>query len=91
MAGFYSNENFPMQALMELRRLGHEVVTSIDAGKANRAVPDPEVPAFAEADARILLTNNRLHFLRPIRTEAEITLESYRLSESTSRLRLSRT
>ena len=39
---------------MELRRLGHDVITSLEAGKANSAV----------TDGRILLTYNRSHFLR---------------------------
>jgi hypothetical protein len=47
MARFYSNENIPIQVVMELQRLGHDVVTSLDAGKANSAVPDSEVLAFA--------------------------------------------
>ena len=53
-----------MQVVAELRRLGHDVVTSLDAGKAHSAMPDAEVPAFAVADGRILLTHNRHHFLR---------------------------
>ena len=64
MARFYSNENLPMQVVTELRRLGHDVLTSMDAGKANSAVPDVEVLAFATAEGRILLTHNRRHFLR---------------------------
>lgn len=40
------------------------VITSLDAGKANSAVPDAEVLAFAVAEGRILLTHNRRHFLR---------------------------
>jgi predicted nuclease of predicted toxin-antitoxin system len=64
MARFYSNENIPAQVVTELQRLGHEVVTSLDAGKANSAVPDAEVLAFAAAEGRILLTHNRRHFLR---------------------------
>jgi hypothetical protein len=44
--------------------LGHDVITSLDAGKANSAVPDAEVLAFAVAEGRILLTHNRRHFLR---------------------------
>jgi uncharacterized protein with PIN domain len=64
MARFYTNENIPLQVAMELRRLGHDVVTSVDAGKANSAVPDPEVLAFAAAEDRILLTHNRRHSLR---------------------------
>ena len=53
-----------MQVVTELRRLGHDVLTSMDAGKANSAVPDVEVLAFATAEGRILLTHNRRHFLR---------------------------
>ena len=64
MARFYTNENIPLPVVAELRRLGHDVVTSPDAGNANSAVPDAEVLAFAVADNRILLTHNRRHFLR---------------------------
>ena len=64
MARFYSNENFPRQAVEELRRLGHDVLTSFEAGNANRSVPDGEVLDFAGSQDRILLTQNRLHFLR---------------------------
>jgi predicted nuclease of predicted toxin-antitoxin system len=64
MARFYTNENVPVQVVAELRRMGHDVVTSLDAGNANSAVPDAEVLAFAVADGRILLTHNRRHFLR---------------------------
>ena len=64
MAHVYSNENIPVQVVTELRRLGHDVITSLDAGKANSAVPDAEILAFAVAEGRILLTHNRRHFLR---------------------------
>jgi len=64
MVRFYSNENTPMQVVTELRRLGHDVLTSMDAGKANSGVPDAEVLSFAAAEGRILLTHNRRHFLR---------------------------
>ncbi len=64
MARFYSNENIPLQAVTELRRLGHDVLTSLDAGQANASVPDLEVLAFAVAESRILLTHNRRHFLQ---------------------------
>ena len=40
MARFYTNENIPLPVVVELRRLGHDVVTSLDAGNANSAVPD---------------------------------------------------
>jgi hypothetical protein len=64
MGRFYTNENIPAQVVAELRRLGHDVVTSLDAGEANSAVPDDEVLAFAAAEHRILITHNRRHFLR---------------------------
>jgi len=33
MARLYSNENLPNQVVRELRRLGHDVLTSADAGR----------------------------------------------------------
>ncbi len=64
MARSYTNENTPAQVVLELRRMGHDVLTSLDAGNANASVPDAEVLAFAVAQDRILLTYNRRHFLR---------------------------
>jgi hypothetical protein len=64
VARIYSNENISIQVVTELRRLGHDVLTSLDAGKANSAVPDLEVLGFAAAEGRILLSHNRRHFLR---------------------------
>jgi predicted nuclease of predicted toxin-antitoxin system len=64
VARFYSNENIALQVVIELRRLGHDVLTSLEAGNANASVPDPEVLAFASSRQRILLTHNRRHFLK---------------------------
>ncbi len=64
MARFYSNENFPQGAVEELRKLGHDVLTSLEAGKANQRIPDEEVLAFATNENRILLTLNRKHFMK---------------------------
>jgi predicted nuclease of predicted toxin-antitoxin system len=64
MARFYSNENIALQVVLDLRLLGHDVLTSLEAGNANASVPDPEVLAFACARDRILLTHNRRHFLQ---------------------------
>lgn len=47
MADLYANENFPMQAVRELRRLGHDVLTSHETGNSNMAVPDEDVLRFA--------------------------------------------
>ena len=56
MARFYSNENIALPVVTELRRLGHDVLTSLDAGNANSAVPDNQILAFAVAESRILLS-----------------------------------
>ena len=62
MARLYSDENFPFQVVAELRRLGHDVVTVRETGKANRATPDAEILEFAVMERRALLTMNRKHF-----------------------------
>jgi len=64
MARFYSNENFPLPAVLELRRLGHDVLTSQDAGNAYRAVSDEAVLSYAHQRERAVLTLNRRHFIR---------------------------
>ena len=46
MTRLYSNENFPLPVVEELRRLGHDVMTSQEAGQAGRAVSDETVLAF---------------------------------------------
>ena len=63
MAKLYSNENFPFPAVVELRRLGHDVLTVSEAGKAEQAIPDEEVLAFATEQERAVLTINRKHFV----------------------------
>jgi hypothetical protein len=63
VARFYSNENIALPRVVELRRLGHDVLTSLEAGNANAAVPDSEVLEFAAREGRILLSHNRRHFL----------------------------
>lgn len=64
MARLYSNENFSFQVVEELRRLGHDLLTIQETGKANQRFPDEEVLAFASADNRVVLTINRKHFIR---------------------------
>jgi len=73
MARLYANENFPLPAVEELRRLGHDVLTSYDSGRAGQAVPDEDVLAFAVAEERILITLNRKHFVRLHQTHADHT------------------
>jgi hypothetical protein len=62
MAHFYANENFPQPVVEELRRLGHDVLTVLETGKAGISWPDREVLEFATAQNRIVLTMNRRHF-----------------------------
>ena len=64
MARFYSNENFPLPSVEELRRLGHDVLTIHETGQAGQAVSDEDVLASACAKGRALLTLNRKHFVR---------------------------
>lgn len=64
MALLYSNENFPRPTVDELRRLGHDVLTLAETGRAGQAMPDPEVLLFACVSGRTLVTLNRKHFIR---------------------------
>lgn len=64
MARLYANENFPLPAVEELRRLGHDVLTTQDMGQAGQATSDEAVLAFACSEGRALLTLNRKHFVR---------------------------
>lgn len=64
MARLYSNENFPRQVVEALRRLGHDVLTIQETGKAGQRVPDEDVLTFASAENRAVLTLNRKHFIR---------------------------
>lgn len=64
MPSLYSNENFPRRVVEELRRLGNNVLTSDEAGRAYQIVPDEEVLAFATGQQRAVLTLNRLDFIR---------------------------
>ncbi len=64
MARLYTNENFPLAVVLELRRLGHDVVTSLEAGQANRGIPDEVVLRFALSQQRALVTQNRRDFLK---------------------------
>ena len=35
----YADENFPLRAVEELRRLGHDVLTVLEDGRANNPLP----------------------------------------------------
>ena len=64
MARLYANENFPLPVVLELRNLTHDVLTTLEAGKANQSIPDEAVLEFARSQNRSVLTLNRKHFVR---------------------------
>lgn len=64
MALLYTNENFPQPAVEELRRLGHDVLTTHDAGRSNGSISDDEVVRFAHETGRVVVTLNRRDFIR---------------------------
>lgn len=64
MARLYSNENFPLPVVEQLRALGHDVLTIQETGKADQAMPDDEILEYAAGELRAVLTLNRRHFIR---------------------------
>lgn len=63
MARLYSNENFPIPVVEELRKLGHNVITIQETGRAQQSFPDEQVLKVASEDRRAVLTFNRKHFI----------------------------
>jgi hypothetical protein len=63
MARLYADENFPYPIVLELRLLGHDVLTMREAGKAGQAELDEVVLMDAIEDNRAVLTHNRKHFI----------------------------
>jgi hypothetical protein len=64
MARLYSNENFPLPVVEELRQLGHDVLTIQETGKSEQSLSDEVVLSYAIEKRRALLTLNRKHFIR---------------------------
>jgi len=58
----YADEDFPLTVVQELRRLGHDVLTTQEDGRQSR--PDYEILARAHLLGRSVLTHNRRHFER---------------------------
>jgi hypothetical protein len=71
VARIYANENFPLPVVVTLRKLGHDVLTVLDAGKAGQADSDEAVLSFAWTESRVVLTLNRKHFVRLHRERPE--------------------
>ena len=71
MAAFYADENIPVEVVKALRDMGHDVLTALEAGQANRAVPDESVIEFASERDRAVLTLNRWQFIGRHKRNAE--------------------
>jgi len=63
MIKLYSNENFPIPVVEELRKLGYDVLTIQETGMAQQAFSDDQVLNFAIKENRAVLTFNRKHFI----------------------------
>jgi hypothetical protein len=61
---FYADEDFPLGTVEELRRIGHDVLTAHDDGRANRKISDQEVLERAHELDRAPFTHNRGDFKR---------------------------
>jgi hypothetical protein len=63
MAHLYADEDFPFPVVERLRQLGHDVLTTADAGRANVGIKDDDQLTFATGLGRAILTRNRRHFV----------------------------
>lgn len=63
MARFFADENFPRRVSEALRQLGHDVLTIQEAGYSNQRTEDDNVLRLASDQNRVVLTNNRRHFI----------------------------
>lgn len=60
----YADENFPLRVIEELRKLGQDVITAFEDGRANQSVTDRDLLTRAMELDRAVLTLNRLDFKR---------------------------
>jgi predicted nuclease of predicted toxin-antitoxin system len=72
LARLYSNENFPLRTVHELRALGHDVTTIQESHMAGQGVPDPTVLELATSEDRAVVTLNRSHRTEPRTAHAGI-------------------
>lgn len=63
MARFFADEDFPEPVVVHLRILGHDVLTTRQAGLANIGTIDAAIVARATSDGRAVLTMNRRDFI----------------------------
>jgi hypothetical protein len=63
MAALFADEDFPFPAVRALRALGHDVLTTLEAGLAGVGTDDPEILAAATRLDRAVLTMNRRDYI----------------------------
>lgn len=64
MARLHSDENYPYSVVEALRLSGHDILTALEAGRANQGIPDHEGLAFAITQQRAVLTLDRFDYIR---------------------------
>jgi hypothetical protein len=62
MPPIFSDENVDLGVVAELRRLGYDILTAHEAGRANQHIPDENVLIYATSLGRAVLTMNRRDF-----------------------------
>lgn len=60
----YADENFPLRVVEELRRLGVDVLTAFEDGRANQSLTDQVILMRATELGRAIVTLNRRDFKR---------------------------
>jgi len=60
LARFYFDEDAKDRMAMELRRLGHDVITATEDGRAGRRIPDRDVLRRVPELGRAVVTSNRV-------------------------------
>jgi predicted nuclease of predicted toxin-antitoxin system len=60
----YADENFPLRVIEELRRLGIDVLTAFEDGRANQSLTDHAILTRATELKRAIVTLNRRDFKR---------------------------
>ncbi len=58
----YADENFPQPVVLELRNMGVDVLTALEAEQANRSISDLGVLNYADSQGRVVVTLNRRDF-----------------------------
>jgi predicted nuclease of predicted toxin-antitoxin system len=64
MALLFADECFDLDVVVELRRLGHDIVTVKDVGLNDQKMGDAVILAYAHSVGRAVLTFNRKDFRR---------------------------